>query len=1647
MSKKILLTVLAFALALSLSIFASAAEITSADDLLTLMNTPSMWADDYVLTTDINLADATNGLLQTPIGNTETLFTGTFDGDGHTISGIEISGGARVGLFGFAANATIKNLTIYGTVTGTGNAVGGFVGHVDTAAITIENCVNHCTVSGVDSVGGIIGRVETNSSVVNISKCVNYGTISSTRYAAGIAGFHSQTNGATTIENCINKGTISASTSYAAGISAYWRVYSGAADKCFVQDCMNEGSVTVTGSSGYAGGIIAYGSNKNYKYTITRCLNTGSITASKYSRPIAGTVSSATNTAGQFNNCYYTSTDEYTADSYGVETYVADFSNAANFAGLGENWILANGYAPELKVLHDHDENAPYIIVGDKHTKTCYCGEVLVDQEHNFVNGVCDKCGAQDIPCAHENKYEIVETVATCTTVGSKYEFCPDCNIAVSDFIEIATDSENHSGNALTMAFTNGAVTYTCACGAVVYTDTMLLDTVYVSENGLELVGAITEIGTAAAPFKNFTDAMQYAAYLGKDVTINILDSATTPEYYVTPAFDATVTVTGGKLITNNRFVMNGKFVFEHIEIAPTITLVMAAKEHKLVMGEGITVSGSSIYLVGGYESGTCANSNIPASGYTSDITLRSGSYGAVGGGNRYLSGAYSGTIKLTIGATNENDTLEITSTLTTASMNAEGGNGVNATLIIDGPVFINSFCPVSHAGTANGRFDIDIVVKGAATTMPEKLYWRGSDYLVTVYADNRVDGAEDFAATVVGAENVLPYKRYCIKVNGEHPDANGDTFCDDCGSSVFCEHESGEWRETVVANCANAALYTWYCYDCKELVADKTQSGENLDGENHISEDFTWQYADGKYFYRCTACQNDVETENTVYVSQNGDNALDGTTAAKAVATVEEAVARLANVGGTVVICGEYNISGNITLPEYKEEITISGFDNAGEYGSFNISKNAVITLGGATKFDKIGFGGSAVYIFECAWNDTTFGTVQPYGDATAYIILGKYNLTENDDATVAATLNITEGTSQRHTVAGSRYVERFYAYIYLGNLFGADGVSTANKSITFNATNADIGILYTMSTSGRYKNNPVDGCEATVNLYGTTKVDKGRTGDYNVGYAESTAVLETQTLNFFDNSYIGSNYYIRNAKDTVINVSTVADGRTVAIRCPFVFYAYGTFATNNTPMNVKVNGGTHSFTSAIDSVCTFTTKANALKVYSENLVNECAYTAKVTVPATPDTVGTKLYSCYCGRTYTEEYAYSCSDATHVYIAVNGAYLCTVCGETFESVSGDNVFALAADTSAEGEVALTLGVNGTFAAALVKVVAPSGFTLASLTDITANGFAVNSVQNGDEYILTVLSENGADNAADFEIALVYTYGELEDGEHLFTLTVPELYGGDGNALVATTASANITTKKAPAVAEIGDVKFETLADAFAAAVEGDTIVSLEKITVTGTETWNLEGKTLVLAEVEGNYALVVKGNLTIEGGNFVSNGEFGIGVTGTLTINGGTFTSEHAESYLIGTWGVTTVNGGTFRSVYNNVNAFAGKLTINGGDFAIAGYTGEYESADVFAESGVASIYGGKFSTDPSEYLAEGYVVNVTDGVWGVEISPEPEDVLGDVNGDGDVNVLDVMLILKALVDDEFIEDGDMNDDGVITLVDVIRVLKTVAE
>ena len=142
--------------------------------------------------------------------HTTLYYTGTFDGQGHTISGLNVTGEfVYAGLFGTVKDGTIKSLTVAGKVSPSNSQciVGGIVGYASNAVI--KNCSNHCSVTGrtTSIIGGIAGF---NSSGAIID-CYNVGTISGINYAEAIGGIVGSNSG--TISNCYNVGTVSNDTS------------------------------------------------------------------------------------------------------------------------------------------------------------------------------------------------------------------------------------------------------------------------------------------------------------------------------------------------------------------------------------------------------------------------------------------------------------------------------------------------------------------------------------------------------------------------------------------------------------------------------------------------------------------------------------------------------------------------------------------------------------------------------------------------------------------------------------------------------------------------------------------------------------------------------------------------------------------------------------------------------------------------------------------------------------------------------------------------------------------------------------------------------------------------------------------------------------------------------------------------------------------------------------------------------------------------------------------------------------------------------------------------------------------------------------------------------------------------------------------
>lgn len=226
-------------------------------------------------------------------------FQGTFDGDGHQIANLTITGrNEYVGLFGYVRNATIQNCNVAGEVSGY-NFAGGIVGAVDGKTNNILNCSFQGNVTGNMYVGGIVGQVQNQCEV---SSCYAIGTVhGGNDKVGGIAG-----EGRDAIKNCYVLADVSASGKFAGGIT-------GDTYNLAIENCYYSGMVSASGS---AGGIVgnAWGG------TIKNCVSLAeSVTGSNANRIVGE------NRA--------TLTDNYAWDGTTVNNATVSADNAAGLNG------------------------------------------------------------------------------------------------------------------------------------------------------------------------------------------------------------------------------------------------------------------------------------------------------------------------------------------------------------------------------------------------------------------------------------------------------------------------------------------------------------------------------------------------------------------------------------------------------------------------------------------------------------------------------------------------------------------------------------------------------------------------------------------------------------------------------------------------------------------------------------------------------------------------------------------------------------------------------------------------------------------------------------------------------------------------------------------------------------------------------------------------------------------------------------------------------------------------------------------------------------------------------------------------------------------------------------------------------------------
>ena len=280
-------------------------QLTSANDLLWFANQVTCGNNkaNVTIAADVTMPDTFKG-----IGSASKPYMGTFDGAGHTIT-VNIDSSSTTALFAVVGDGTVlKNITVNGSVKGSTSAgTAGLVGQIGSGTLTIENCVNKASVSGVSNVGGLLGK---SNGTANITGSVNEGKITSTStstaHTGGLVGYFYKG----TIDSCTNSGVITASGTQIGGIVGTMYNSDG-------KLCRSGNSGAVTGAAN-VGGLAGYVNNATV--TVTESYNTGAITATgkNANTGVGGIVGYCKGTVSDVYNLGTISNTDEQAGNFGV---------------------------------------------------------------------------------------------------------------------------------------------------------------------------------------------------------------------------------------------------------------------------------------------------------------------------------------------------------------------------------------------------------------------------------------------------------------------------------------------------------------------------------------------------------------------------------------------------------------------------------------------------------------------------------------------------------------------------------------------------------------------------------------------------------------------------------------------------------------------------------------------------------------------------------------------------------------------------------------------------------------------------------------------------------------------------------------------------------------------------------------------------------------------------------------------------------------------------------------------------------------------------------------------------------------------------------------------------------------------------------
>jgi hypothetical protein len=274
----------------------------------------------YKLTGDIVLTGE-----WTPIGSATAPFAGTLDGDGYTISGLNVSAGNATyqGLFAkVGTDGVVQDLTVEGMIssTHTSNAfVGGIAGQVQGGSIV--NCISKVRINAATAkkIGGIAGDA---TGASTFTGCANLGAITASQYGGGIIGGMSGSPNIS-ITNCYNTGAVTTSSSNCGGLIGY------TTGTVMIQNCYSADTGMRSGSN--SGALVGF-------------LNSTSAAKNSYWLGDATTVgigNASGGYAGTFTGCTFKTAEEFKAIAF-LDTLNQNAPDGSRF--VPDPGDLNNGY-------------------------------------------------------------------------------------------------------------------------------------------------------------------------------------------------------------------------------------------------------------------------------------------------------------------------------------------------------------------------------------------------------------------------------------------------------------------------------------------------------------------------------------------------------------------------------------------------------------------------------------------------------------------------------------------------------------------------------------------------------------------------------------------------------------------------------------------------------------------------------------------------------------------------------------------------------------------------------------------------------------------------------------------------------------------------------------------------------------------------------------------------------------------------------------------------------------------------------------------------------------------------------------------------------------------------------------------------------